>query len=179
MDFEGNAERIIQSIQIAKERGATFRTGPELEITYLTLTNFTAFRTFSYFYSGDTDVWITFLRMIPMFILGNCCAESFLIRTARTFYLISECMTSYKGKLIGDRPVRHRSVYYNCRVIVYNKYIHLIRPKMWLANDGNYRERRYFQCWRAPKYVEEHDIPMAVWGLLESKQVQNSPFYQH
>jgi NAD+ synthase (glutamine-hydrolysing) len=35
MDFEGNAERIIESIKIAKERGATFRTGPELEITYL------------------------------------------------------------------------------------------------------------------------------------------------
>lgn len=36
MDFEGNAERIIESIRIAKARGATFRTGPELEITYLT-----------------------------------------------------------------------------------------------------------------------------------------------
>jgi NAD+ synthase (glutamine-hydrolysing) len=35
MDFEGNAERIIESIRIAKARGATFRTGPELEITYL------------------------------------------------------------------------------------------------------------------------------------------------
>jgi predicted amidohydrolase len=34
MDFEGNAERIIESIRIAKSRGATFRTGPELEITY-------------------------------------------------------------------------------------------------------------------------------------------------
>lgn len=37
MDFEGNAERIIESIRIARKRGATFRTGPELEITYLTL----------------------------------------------------------------------------------------------------------------------------------------------
>ena len=35
MDFEGNTERIIESIRIAKARGATFRTGPELEITYL------------------------------------------------------------------------------------------------------------------------------------------------
>jgi len=35
MDFEGNAERIIESIRIAKSRGAFFRTGPELEITYL------------------------------------------------------------------------------------------------------------------------------------------------
>lgn len=34
MDFEGNARRIIESIRIAKSKGAFFRTGPELEITY-------------------------------------------------------------------------------------------------------------------------------------------------
>jgi NAD+ synthase (glutamine-hydrolysing) len=33
MDWEGNRKRIVESIQIAKERGARFRTGPELEIT--------------------------------------------------------------------------------------------------------------------------------------------------
>lgn len=32
LDFEGNRDRIIQSIRIAKEKGATLRTGPELEI---------------------------------------------------------------------------------------------------------------------------------------------------
>jgi len=67
--------------------------------------------------------------------------------------------------------VRHRSNYYNCRVIAYNGFVHLIRPKLWLANDGNYRERRYFQCWRAPRYVEDHDIPMSVWPLLKHEQV--------
>jgi hypothetical protein len=60
-------------------------------------------------------------------------------------------------------------------VIVYNKYIHLIRPKLWLANDGNYRERRYFQCWREERYWEMHDIPQAVWHLLDSKQVRTIP----
>jgi NAD+ synthase (glutamine-hydrolysing) len=33
MDWEGNRKRIVESIHIAKERGARFRTGPELEIT--------------------------------------------------------------------------------------------------------------------------------------------------
>jgi len=33
MDFEGNTERIIRSIKLAKAAGATFRVGPELEIT--------------------------------------------------------------------------------------------------------------------------------------------------
>ena len=30
----GNLERILESIRIAKERGAKLRVGPELEITY-------------------------------------------------------------------------------------------------------------------------------------------------
>ena len=32
LDFEGNTQRIIESIQIAKRAGATLRVGPELEI---------------------------------------------------------------------------------------------------------------------------------------------------
>ena len=34
LDFEGNLERILESIRIAKEKGAAIRVGPELEITY-------------------------------------------------------------------------------------------------------------------------------------------------
>jgi NAD+ synthase (glutamine-hydrolysing) len=33
LDFEGNADRIIESIRKAKALGATLRVGPELEIT--------------------------------------------------------------------------------------------------------------------------------------------------
>jgi len=32
MDFDGNTRRILQSIQEAKDAGATYRSGPELEI---------------------------------------------------------------------------------------------------------------------------------------------------
>jgi len=32
LDFEGNFERILTSIRISKEHGATMRVGPELEI---------------------------------------------------------------------------------------------------------------------------------------------------
>ncbi|KAK8128311.1 NAD+ synthase (glutamine-hydrolyzing) [Apiospora sp. TS-2023a] len=32
LDFEGNRDRILESIRVAKEKGATVRTGPELEI---------------------------------------------------------------------------------------------------------------------------------------------------
>ena len=33
MDFESNKQRIVKSIEVAKERGARYRVGPELEIT--------------------------------------------------------------------------------------------------------------------------------------------------
>ncbi len=33
LDFDHNLAQIIESIQIAKQQKATFRTGPELEIT--------------------------------------------------------------------------------------------------------------------------------------------------
>ncbi len=33
LDFQGNMERIISSVQLAKEAGASYRSGPELEIT--------------------------------------------------------------------------------------------------------------------------------------------------
>jgi NAD+ synthase (glutamine-hydrolysing) len=32
LDFAGNRDRILESIRLAKEMGATLRTGPELEI---------------------------------------------------------------------------------------------------------------------------------------------------
>lgn len=35
MRLQGNLERILESIRIAKERGATLRVGPELEITWI------------------------------------------------------------------------------------------------------------------------------------------------
>jgi NAD+ synthase (glutamine-hydrolysing) len=44
-------------------------------------------------------------------------------------------------------PVMHRNVPYNCRVWVLNRKIVGIRPKIFMANDGNYREMRWFTPW--------------------------------
>ncbi|KAF8202233.1 hypothetical protein BJ912DRAFT_1110105 [Pholiota molesta] len=76
LDFQGNYERIVESIEIAKARGATLRVGPELEIP------------------------------------GYGCMDHFL------------------EDILHDRKIL------------------LIRPKMWLANDGNYRELRFFTPWQ-------------------------------
>ena len=36
-------------------------------------------------------------------------------------------------------PVMHRNVRYNCRIVCFNGQIILIRPKLYLAQSGNYR----------------------------------------
>ena len=68
-------------------------------------------------------------------------------------------------------PVSHRSVLYNCRVVVLNRRIVLIRPKMWLANDGNYREMRFFTPWLRRGAVVEHDLPEEVSALTGQRTV--------
>jgi len=78
------------------------------------------------------------------------------------------------------RPVMHKNVIYNCRVIVHNRQILLIRPKMWLANDGNYRELRYFTPWQKHRQWEDHYLPRivrAVTGQVRAKFTQNRFFY--
>lgn len=60
------------------------------------------------------------------------------------------------------RPIIHKNVLYNCRVIIHNGKILLIRPKMWLANDGNYRELRYFTPWMKHRKTEEHFLPRII-----------------
>ena len=51
------------------------------------------------------------------------------------------------------RPVMHKNVRYNCRVIFYNRQILLIRPKLYLAMDGNYREMRWFTPWSKLRFA--------------------------
>ena len=57
--------------------------------------------------------------------------------------------TSITEGIICDigMPVMHRNVSYNCRVILLNRRVIGIRPKIYLANDGNYREMRWFTPW--------------------------------
>jgi NAD+ synthase (glutamine-hydrolysing) len=68
----------------------------------------------------------------------------------------------------------HKNVIYNCRVIVHNRKILLIRPKMWLANDGNYRELRYFTPWMKPRQWEDHYLPRIVQAVTD--QVRQNGF---
>ncbi|KAJ2714486.1 glutamine-dependent NAD(+) synthetase [Coemansia spiralis] len=80
------------------------------------------------------------------------------------------------GRLLADReldgividtgmPVLHRGARYNCRVLALDGQIVLIRPKMDLANDGNYREPRWFAPWSKPRHVEPFVLPQSISRL--------------
>lgn len=116
LDFDGNLQRVKESIKKAKDAGAKFRIGPELELS------------------------------------GYSCEDHFLEMDT---YL--HCEQSLAAILLSDltdgllceigMPIMFNNVRYNCRVYCFNRKILLIRPKCFLADDGNYRERRYFSTW--------------------------------
>ncbi|CAN6650450.1 hypothetical protein TRVA0_024S01398 [Trichomonascus vanleenenianus] len=140
MDFEGNRDRILESIRQAKKANASFRTGPELEIT--------GYGCLDHFLESDT-----FLHSWEMMaqIMAHEDAQDILIDVGM--------------------PVMHHSIRYNCRVIAYNQKILLIRPKIWLANDGNYREMRYFTPWYRPQYSENHTLPPLIQKISGQRTV--------
>ncbi len=51
-------------------------------------------------------------------------------------------------------PIMWNNVRYNCIVVCLNGKILLIRPKMFMADDGNYRERRFFTSWKSYDCVD-------------------------
>jgi NAD+ synthase (glutamine-hydrolysing) len=120
MDFDGNEARVLESIRQAKAAGATYRLGPELEISgYSCEDHFLELDTFDH---SDESL---------AHILASDATEGILCD-------------------IGC-PVIFDGVRYNCRVFCLNHKVLLIRPKMFLADDGNYREKRFFSSWSDTK----------------------------
>lgn len=127
LDFDGNLERIIRSIREAKERGAKFRLGPELEVS------------------------------------GYSCEDHFL--EMDTYMHCDQSLAAIldSGVTCGilcdiGMPVLHNNVRYNCRVFCLDNKILLIRPKVFMADDGNYRERRFFTSWKDNGVLENHTL---------------------
>jgi hypothetical protein len=116
LDFDGNLERIIASIRQAKELGARYRLGPELEIC--------GYSCEDHFMEIDTYMH---------------CDQSLAV-------LLESDLTDDLLCDIGC-PILHNNVRYNCRVFLLNRKVVLIRPKLFLADDGNYREKRFFTGW--------------------------------
>ncbi|KAM3500314.1 hypothetical protein MY10362_006510 [Beauveria mimosiformis] len=68
-------------------------------------------------------------------------------------------------------PLLHRNCRYNARAIVLDGKILCFRPKLYLANDGNFREMRFFTPWKGPRHVEQYFLPPRIQTLQGSRQV--------
>lgn len=103
-------------------------------------------------------------------ITGYGCEDAFL--EGDTLRHAWECMAEILDSNLTDdmlcdigMPVMHQNVRYNCRVLALNRQILLIRPKMILAGDGNYREPRWFAPWQQPRTVVQHALPRAIRAI--------------
>ena len=128
LDFDGNRDRIVRSIERAKAAGSTLRIGPELEIP--------GYGCYDHFLESDTELhsWQVLAEILQSNLTDGILCD------------------------VG-MPVSHRSVLYNCRIAVMHRRILHIRPKIWLANDGNYREMRFFTPWTRIGETESYDLP--------------------
>ncbi|XP_031500361.1 glutamine-dependent NAD(+) synthetase isoform X2 [Nymphaea colorata] len=68
-------------------------------------------------------------------------------------------------------PIREGSTLYNCQVFCLNRKILLIRPKMCLAGDGNYREPRWFSAWKHREQLIDFQLPNIVSETTSQKSV--------
>ncbi|KAJ2122024.1 glutamine-dependent NAD(+) synthetase [Coemansia sp. RSA 720] len=140
LDFEGNYQRIRESILQAKALNARLRIGPELEIP--------GYGCYDHFLERDTvqHSWEVLGRL-----LEDRSLDGILIDTGM--------------------PVLHRNARYNCRVIILNGKIVLIRPKLYLANDGNYREMRWFVGWTRLAQTEDFVLPLFIGRITGQRSV--------
>nr|XP_018913780.1 PREDICTED: probable glutamine-dependent NAD(+) synthetase [Bemisia tabaci]XP_018913781.1 PREDICTED: probable glutamine-dependent NAD(+) synthetase [Bemisia tabaci]XP_018913782.1 PREDICTED: probable glutamine-dependent NAD(+) synthetase [Bemisia tabaci]XP_018913783.1 PREDICTED: probable glutamine-dependent NAD(+) synthetase [Bemisia tabaci] len=140
LDFQGNYERIVRSIHLAKQEGARLRTGPELEVS------------------------------------GYSCEDHFLESdtTLHSWEVVAELLRNDSCRdIIIDigMPVMHKNTLYNCRVILLNKQILLIRPKLILCDSGNYRESRWFTAWHKVRQTEDYFLPSFVSAIVNQTVV--------
>jgi len=72
-------------------------------------------------------------------------------------------------------PILFGGARYNCRIICHNRKILLIRPKTAMADNGNYREGRYFTAYQASDSGEgEEYLLSASWK--EKYEQTTAPF---
>lgn len=111
-------------------------------------------------------------------ITGYSCLDTFTEHDLEieALEVLAELLTDARTRdIVVDvgLPISHHSVRYNCRVVFHNGKILLIRPKQSLANDGNFREARYFTAWQRPQQWEHYRLP----PFLRSVTGQNEAIF--
>jgi NAD+ synthase (glutamine-hydrolysing) len=113
-----------------------------------------------------------------LFVLYFYVLELVIKSESFDLYCSWECL---KEILVGDwtdgimcsigMPVIKGSERYNCQVLCFNRKIIMIRPKMWLANDGNYRELRWFTAWKHKDQLVDFQLPSEIAEAISQKSV--------
>jgi len=99
---------------------------------------------------------------------GYSCEDHFLEldTTTHSWEVLGEILDSdLTNDILCDigMPVLFKNALYNCRVICLNRKIILIRPKIWLAEGGNYRELRFFSNWEGKEFIiEDFELPLDI-----------------
>ncbi|PKA59069.1 NAD+ synthase (glutamine-hydrolysing) [Apostasia shenzhenica] len=100
-------------------------------------------------------------------ITGYGCEDHFLEQDTVTHAW--ECLKDLLSTDLTDNilcsigmPIIHESVRYNCQVFCLDRKIIMIRPKMCLANDGNYRELRWFSAWKLKDKFIDFQLPVDI-----------------
>lgn len=55
-------------------------------------------------------------------------------------------------------------------MIFLDGYVYLIRPKLYLANDGNYREGRWSTPWMKQRVIEDFQLPPIIQAVNGQKK---------
>lgn len=97
-------------------------------------------------------------------VSGYGCEDHFLEQDTFTHCWESLVQLLERGAtdgLLADfgMPVLFSGTRYNCRILVKDRKILLIRPKISMADDGNYRESRYFTAYRSAGNLEKLILP--------------------
>lgn len=103
-------------------------------------------------------------------ISGYSCEDHFmeLDTIKHSWEVLSEIIKEGHTKdLLCDigMPVEHGGIFYNCRIILYGTEILLVRPKMAMADDGNYRESRWFTAWFKQYVIEDFILPKVIQDI--------------
>ncbi|RWS02143.1 putative glutamine-dependent NAD(+) synthetase-like isoform X2 [Dinothrombium tinctorium] len=105
-------------------------------------------------------------------ITGYGCEDAFfeVDTVLHAWQVVAEIIKCDFKHIIIDlgMPVLKDSSLYNCRILLLNSKILFIRPKMRLANDGNYRESRWFTPWGNSNNFERNVVWFQLPALITS-----------
>ncbi|GMI03239.1 hypothetical protein TrLO_g15009 [Triparma laevis f. longispina] len=114
----------------------------------------------------------SYLLTPELSIPGYGCEDHFLESDTEThsWEVLAKLVNSHESPMLVDvgMPIYVHGARYNCRVIFSSQKIHFIRPKTSLANDGNYREGRYFTAFKGEAF--EFMLPVCYRGLVVREQ---------